>query len=105
MSHAPWATSPVGTSPSACLSCFTATVWTTVGTRLTRTTVVSAAPSPGKTRGWGNRVKSGQDKGQENRDQVRAESGAGGPESSQGRTRGKRMKLKPGQDQGREDGG
>lgn len=44
MSSAPLAISPVGISPSACLSFSTVTVWTTAGTRLTRTTVVSEAP-------------------------------------------------------------
>lgn len=44
MSSAPSAISPVGISPSACLSCFIATVWTTVATRRMRTTAVSEAP-------------------------------------------------------------
>ena len=43
MSSAPSAISPVGISPSACLSFFIAMVWTTVATKRMRTTAVSEA--------------------------------------------------------------
>lgn len=55
MSSAPSAISPVGISPSACLSIFTVTEWMTVGTRPTRTTVVSEEPVV-TARIWGKRT-------------------------------------------------
>lgn len=46
MSVVPSAPSPVETSAGACLSSFTAMVWTTAGTELMRTTAVSEVLSP-----------------------------------------------------------